>query len=208
MIFKIKLIFHWIKIFIYSFLYKINILNIHSPFVYNFHDTVVNSNGNFSLLENFKKKNKELFTRKNHRKITFLFKCVNYFKVKSVYVDCNDFFYLLTVGSAVYKGNISIKNIDLFSDSQLEVLEKNNIKIKKNTLPELAFFFDIVNIDIKTIINYKFVIIYKPYKDKKSKYIWNNISYLPKFKILIDLYDFAILVNINASRNKFYFRYR
>ena len=208
MIFKIKLILHWIKIYIYNFLYKINILNIHSPFVYDFRDNVINSYCNFRLLENFKKKNKELFTRKNHRKIIFLFKSINYFKVKSVYIDCNDFFYLLTIGSAVSKGNISIKNIDLFSDSQLEVLEKNNIKIKKNILPELAFFFDIANIDIKTIINYKFVIIYKPHKDKKSKYIWNNISYLPKFKILIDLYDFGILVNINASRNKFYFRYR
>ena len=64
MIFKIKLIFHWIKIYVYNFLYKINILNIHSPFVFNFHDTVVNSNGDFLLLENFKKKIRNFLLKK------------------------------------------------------------------------------------------------------------------------------------------------
>lgn len=182
-----------------------NAHGLHSPFMFDFYNEVIGAKKEFYLFKRLRVLFQTTPTRYSLKQLFFLFRWVNFYKVKSVEIQHQDFLAILTLSFPSLSKAVHISGLHTaFSKEQYSILSELGIIFQPISNPDFLLIDKLDQLKERQIKDYKCIIISNPYRNKEKAKLWLRLTKLKDVTISIDVFQFGILlVHKNQAKQHF-----
>lgn len=189
-----------------NYLFKAtNAHGLHSPFMFDFYNEVIGAKKEFYLFKRLRILYHTTQSRYTLQQLFFLFRWVNFYKIKSVEIEHHEFLAVLTLGFPSLSKVVHITGGQTaFSKEQYSILSELGMVFQPISNADFLLIDKLDQLKERQIKDYKCIIISNPYRNKEKAKLWLRLTKLKDVTISIDVFQFGILlVDKNQAKQHF-----
>ena len=185
----------------------VNAHGLHSPFLFDFYNEVISSKKEFYFFNQFRALLTQYKKSLAQKDALFLFRWAAFYKPANVRIQECNFPAALALAVPSSLKNLSVPQLNDYSNVEKDILAKNGIIIQENSGADLLFCAELNREILATYTMYRCVIVQNPHQNKTKENIWNKLCSAKETSISIDLFQFGILLlHKNQAKQSFVVR--
>ncbi len=183
-----------IRVYISYCLNALDAHGLHSPFIFDFYNDVIDAKKEFYFFKQFRELISKSLKQTPEANALFLYRWTVFYRPNSAFVPNGNFTASLALSVPSANKLLSVSSIQCFSESEMHIFKELGISITEANDADLVYLDDIGLDTLEEILKYNCVIISRPHESKVKDAIWTDLCALKPVSISIDLFQFGILL--------------